>query len=125
MGTTPRVIVESPYTSKTAHGLIVHRNYLIACLLDSTLRGEAPFAGHGFYTQFLNDRVPNARQTGMRCARQWMYVCDYVAVYMNFGMTKGMYEGVKLAKDFGKPVFERTLEPGSWDEDAPKHRHQY
>ncbi len=121
MGTTPRVIIESPYTSKDARGLIIRRNYLIACLHDSVERGESPFAGHLFYTQFLNDRVPNARACGMRLARQWMYASDFVAVYLNFGWSKGMFEGVRLARAFGKPIVERVLDPESWDENPQVH----
>lgn len=117
----PRVIIESPYSSKTASGLIVRRNYLIACLRDCDERGESPFAGHLFYTQFLNDRDPRSRKHGMMLARQWMYACDFVAVYLNYGWTPGMMQGVRWAKMFGKPVVERGLETGAWNEDAPQH----
>lgn len=113
----PRVIIESPYDAKSAHGLIVYRNYLTACILDSVGRGEAPFAGHGFYTQFLNDRVPNARRLGLRLARQWLYVADFVAVYENYKISRGMEEGIKLAKMWGKPIEYRELAAGTWHED--------
>jgi hypothetical protein len=117
MSSTPRVIVESPYTAKTASGLIIRRNYLKACLQDCVDRGESPFAGHGFYTQFLNDRDPKARELGMRLARQWMYVADYIAVYLNFGWSAGMIDGAKIGRMFGKPIIHRALEQGSWQED--------
>ena len=119
---TPRVIIESPYAARTVQGLVVRRNYLKACVQDSMERGESPLAGHGFYTQFLNDRDPRARKIGMTLAKQWMYVCHFVAVYLNYGWSPGMVEGVRLARLVGKPVEERHLPPGTWDEDAPKHR---
>lgn len=38
-----RVIIESPYHGNVERNL----RYLRACLRDSLLRGEAPFASHG------------------------------------------------------------------------------
>ena len=105
---TLRVIIESPYTSPSATGLIRNRNYLAACFRDCFERGEAPFAGHALYTQFLNDRDPASRKLGMRLSLAWLRRADLVAVYMDFGLSDGMQAGIDAAKLLGIPVEPRV-----------------
>lgn len=107
-----RVILESPYTAPTTQGLIRNRNYLKLCILDSIARGEAPWAGHAFYTQFLNDRSVRDRILGMRLAQSWLFPASLVAVYTNLGVSRGMQAGIALAHRVGIPVEYRQLSEG-------------
>ena len=104
-----RVIIESPYTARTSQGLILNRNYLRLCILDSIDRGEAPWAGHGFYTQYLNDRSERDRILGIRLSQSWLFPASRVAVYTDFGISDGMNLGIALALRVGIPVEYRTL----------------
>lgn len=104
-----RAIVESPYRGDNYSETEENIRYLNQCLKDSTNRGEAPFASHGFYTHFLNDRVPLDRATGIAAGQAWLDVCDLVVVYMDRGVSSGMHEGIKAAKRAGKPIERRWL----------------
>jgi hypothetical protein len=111
-----RVIVESPYAapkgvSLLGQRLVVARNvrYARACLRDCFDRGEAPFASHAFYTLVLDDNVPDERATGMAAGWAWTEVADLVAVYIDLGMSKGMFAGIDRAESVKKPVETRTL----------------
>lgn len=105
----PLIIIESPYIGKSTNELVRNRNYLKECILDSISRGEAPFAGHGFYTQYLNDRDPRSRALGMRLSRTFLYKAALVAVYLDYGWTPGMRVGVDLARRHAVPVEERRI----------------
>lgn len=101
----PRVLVESPYAGDVAENL----RYLRACLKDSLDRGEAPFASHLFYTQILDDTVPEERDLGMRAGFAWGECADFVAVYQDRGLSPGMLEGLKAHARSGVRVDFRTL----------------
>lgn len=101
-----RVIVESPYAGGFKNVL-----YSREALRDSLSRGEAPFASHLLYTQkgVLDDKVPADRKTGMSAARGWLAVADFVAVYMDLGVTTGMVEGIIHAARAGKGIRLRWI----------------
>ncbi len=110
------VIIESPYNSPTADGLIRNRNYLNACIIDSIERGEVPFAAHGFYTQFLNDRIPHARSTGFRLARTFYHYAQRAIFCCDLGESPGMVEGRLFAKKLGLEIEDRLIGM-DWDAD--------
>ena len=56
-------MIESPYAGDTAANLA----YLQRCIEDSLGKGEAPFASHGFYTNYLRDDDPQQRSLGIDC----------------------------------------------------------
>jgi hypothetical protein len=89
------VVIESPYAGDVERNL----RYLRACLRDSLLRGEAPFASHGLYTQagVLDDLVRADREMGMHAGWAWMQRADLVAVYEDFGISSGMRRGIAMA----------------------------
>lgn len=89
--------------------MIRNRNYLRLCVLDSIQRGEAPWAGHGFYTQFLNDRSASDRTLGMRLSVSWLFKANLVAVYTDLGVSRGMVAGIDMAKRVGIPLEYRSL----------------
>jgi len=94
-----RVIVESPFA-----GGFSNVRYSRECLRDCLDRGESPFASHLLYTQkgVLNDAVPDERKRGIEAANGWLEVADYVAVYMDLGVTNGMLLGVIKAARLNK-----------------------
>lgn len=100
-----RVIVESPYAGDVSRNI----SYALECCKHSVMMGEAPFASHLFYTQFLDDTVPKERQFGMLCGFSWMFKADAVAVYTDRGISKGMEDGIKAAKEYGLTVEFRSL----------------
>lgn len=81
-----RVIIESPYAGEVETNL----RYLRACMRDSLLRGEAPFASHGLYTQpgVLDDTLME-REIGMLAGFAWREVAQTV-FYMDLGWSPGM-----------------------------------
>lgn len=104
-----RVIIESPYGSDDPE--IVKRNekFLFECAKDCLSRGESPFASHGWYTRFLDDRNMADRALGITCGFYWMEVCDYVVAYDDYGITPGMKKGIKNALSLGKSLIMRNL----------------
>jgi len=103
----PLVIVESPFSGDVESNL----RYLRAAMRDCLMRGEAPFASHGLYTQegVLNDDVPGERAHGMEAGFAWGAVADRVAVYTDRGVTRGMEAGIARHRERGVPVEYRTL----------------
>lgn len=100
-----RVIIESPYAGDIAKNVA----YAEAACSDSLARGEAPLAGHLFYTKFLDDTNPPEREIGLQCDFAWMAVCDLVAVYDDNGVSAGMKAGIEVARELGIPVEFRKL----------------
>lgn len=102
-----RVIIESPFAGG-------HKNVLFSrgCVLDSLGRGESPYASHLLYTQkgMLDDADPVQRRRGISAADGWLEVADHVAVYCDFGITRGMVIGIVKAARLGKPVHLRWLD---------------
>lgn len=103
------VIIESPYIHQTVQGLGVHRHYLKLCLTDSMERGEAPFAAHGYFTSWLNDRDKRHRELGFRLTRPFLHAAALVAVYTDLGISTGMSQGIEIGRRAGKPIVYRAL----------------
>jgi hypothetical protein len=101
------VVIESPYAGDVERNL----RYLRACLRDSLLRGEAPFASHGLYTQagVLDDAVEAERARGMSAGWAWMRASSLVAVYTDLGISGGMAAGIAAADRAGVRVEYRSL----------------
>jgi hypothetical protein len=108
-----RVVVESPYAGD------IDRNvrYLRACLRDCLLRGEAPFASHGLYTQdgVLNDNEAKERALGIHAGFEWREVAEMTVVYRDLGISTGMQYGIAHAVAKGQPVVYREL-GGEWSD---------
>lgn len=101
------VVIESPY----AGNIEIHTRYLRACLRDSLLRGEAPYASHALYTQegVLEDRLPHERELGMEAGFAWGSAAQLTAVYTDLGVSPGMSEGIERAHQAGRDVVFRSL----------------
>lgn len=103
-----RVIIESPFAGGWKNVL-----YSRQCVLDSLSRGESPYASHLLYTQkgMLDDKDPDQRRRGIAAADGWLEVSDYIAVYADEGITRGMAIGIVKAARLGKPVHLRWIRP--------------
>ena len=94
-----RVIIESPFAAANGHTVAEHEEYARRCMADSLARGEAPLASHLLYTQpgVLDDTDKEQRRLGMKAGFAWMGKADFVAVYEDFGISRGMFVGMNRA----------------------------
>lgn len=103
---TKRVIIESPYRGD----IRLNKAYACLAMLDSIMRGEAPFASHLLYTQMLDDNDPHERGLGIALGFAWHGVADLIAYYIDLGMSEGM----TLSRDSlpsNKPTEYRRIAP--------------
>ena len=101
------VVIESPYAGAVDENV----KYAQQCVLDSLRRGEAPVASHLLYTQegILDDLEPNERELGLRAGWTWTDRADLVAVYVDRGISPGMYRGIGYALEGFVNVELRSL----------------
>lgn len=128
-----RVIIESPFAPRTLLPLdfkckVIHRHgcdqclgymgilaargaesreharYLAACLHDSLMRGEAPFASHGLYTlpNVLDDAIPEERAHGIAAGFAWREGAHATVFYCDLGWSRGMLQGQAAAYELVK-----------------------
>lgn len=117
------VDVESPYTAATKAEVIRNIRYARACVRDSLLRGEFPYASHLFYTQpgVLDDNVPNERTKGIDAGKAIIQKLGAkTVVYTDLGISAGMRLGIKLAEDAGREIEYRELGE-DWEKDFSAH----
>ncbi len=88
-----------------------NKRYAKACMRDSLLRGEAPYASHLIYDQagILDDTISSERERGMLAGFAWGARGEVTAVYVDFGVSSGMERGVEAAGRAGRAVEYRTL----------------
>lgn len=99
------MVVESPLAGDVVENVAYARK----CLGDSLERGEAPFASHVLYPGTLDDSVPEQRMLGMRAGFAWGERADLVAVYVDRGVSAGMFEGIARAVARGMRIEFRSL----------------
>jgi len=82
------VILETPYAGDVS----LHLRYLRACMNDCLVRGEAPFASHGLYTQpgVLRDELWEDRERGITAGYAWRYLARTTVFYADLGWSSGM-----------------------------------
>jgi hypothetical protein len=95
-----RVIIESPYASKSEGILQTNIRFARLCVRHSLSLGETPIAFHLLYTQpeILNDNDAAERRLGMKAAQAWYECADICAVYHEYGISNGMKVGIAIAK---------------------------
>jgi len=110
------VAVESPYNGPDAAAVRRHIRFARACVRDSLMRGEAPYASHLLYTQpgILDDRKPDERTHGIEAGYDFETACTLTAVYVNLGTSSGMEYGMKAAQRAGREIEIRRL-PDNWE----------
>jgi hypothetical protein len=118
-----RVIIESPFAGATPELAERNQRYLRACLRDCLLRGEAPFASHGLYTQpgVLDDNDNDEREHGMAAGFAYREVTHATVVYHDLGISVGMRQGIAHANELNARQswwphqVEYRLLGGEWD----------
>jgi hypothetical protein len=101
------VIIESPY----AGDVEAHVEYARKCMAHSLSLGEAPIASHLLYTQpgVLDDLIPGERALGIAAGFAWAEQADATVVYLDHGISNGMYAGIEDAMKAGRPVEYRNI----------------
>jgi len=106
------VMLETPYAGD------IERNvrYAQHCMADCLRRGEAPLASHLLYTQphVLRDDDEEERAMGIAAGYQWGEICDYVVIYTDLGVSKGMQAAVSNYQELRKRIELRALP--NWSE---------
>ena len=104
-----RVVLESPFAGDIEKNIA----YAKLAMKDCLKRGEAPIASHLLWTQpgLLDDNDAEERKLGIAAGHAWTEVADYVVVYIDRGMSKGMEAGINLAHEKNKRVELRNI-PG-------------
>lgn len=101
------VILESPYAGD------IERNteYARKCVRDSLLRGEAPLASHLLYTQpgILREEIPEERHHGIDAGHAWLRFAWLMAVYTDYGISKGMKAAMERAQELHIEIEERKI----------------
>ena len=113
--TRPKPVrLESPYAGD------VERNvrYARACMRDSLMKGEAPFASHLLYTQpgVLDDDDPAERKLGIEAGLSAAWMFHKVVVYCDLGISPGMQQGIDQARAHHQQIVFRRL-GGEWSKD--------
>lgn len=111
------VCIESPFAgrghNRLARWLDARANlrYARACVRDSLMRGESPFASHLLYTQpgILRDGVAEERKHGITAGLMFQEVANLIAVYIDAGLTPGMKIAISRAKANGKKLEFRSI----------------
>lgn len=106
-----RVVLESPFSAPTDIGILENIGYARKCVRDCLMRGDAPIASHLLFTQsgILDDNIQEERELGMAAGWAWTGAAKAVVVYVDRGISKGMWAGIERAERFGIPVEYREL----------------
>jgi hypothetical protein len=119
-----RVIIESPFAGRCAPGWpwpisailkwidrLRNIRYLRACLRDSLMRMEAPYASHAIYTLpgVLRDYIPEERDLGITAGFRWGDIASKRVFYVDRGWSRGMKLGLDRARLIGQKIEERSL----------------
>lgn len=98
-----KVVIESPLKGDFER----NRRYALWCAYHCRTLGEAAYASHLFYTQFLDDRIPEERAFGIAAGLEWAKGAERV-FYTDLDWSDGM-RGAREA--LGGDVNERRLPP--------------
>ena len=94
-----KVFICSPYRGDVEGNTKKARKY---CKL-AVEHGYIPFAPHLFFTQFLNDDMPDERTAGIKMGIEMLLSCDEVWVFGE--ETEGMKKEIQFAVEHGKKNF--------------------
>ena len=62
--------------------------------------GHVPIAPHLYFTQFLDDHIPEERERGMEMGLSLIYLCEQLWVYGDV-ISEGMKQELKKARTSG------------------------
>lgn len=88
-----KVVVESPLKGDFER----NRRYALWCCYHCRTLGEAAYASHLFYTQFLDDEDLVEREFGITAGLEWAACADMRIFYMDLGWSNGMKRALEVA----------------------------
>lgn len=103
------VVIESPFASDDPLEHEANITYARDLMHDSLLRGECPFLSHLLYTQVLDDKMPAARELGIKAGLAIARRMGSTIVGTDRGISTGMSLGIESAAKAGRIVVERSL----------------
>jgi len=112
-----KVLLESPFAGTSSDPVEKKAQedenvrYARACMRDSLLKGEAPYASHLLYTQegILDDDILEERTQGIDAGLIWGAEADKTVIYVDRGFSRGMRYGVANALAADRPLEFRVL----------------
>lgn len=102
-------IIESPFSAPTHDEIVRNVYYAMLAVRDSLMRGEAPYASHLFFTQMLDDNLPEERAAGISAGFAVGRDAPVTALYLDLGLSHGMRLGAEAAEKHGRTIVERRL----------------
>lgn len=96
--------VGSPYSADSDEKRKEYDDYLKDCVLFCIRRHIAPFAPHGFFTKFLNDKDPDERANGINCGIRIGEKLDAAIFFIDYGISKGMADEIKRSISINQTV---------------------
>lgn len=105
---------EAEFLAAKARELDLNIRYARAAMRDCLVNhNEAPSASHLLYTQegVLNDEIPAERTLGIEAGLLWRKATQKSVVYPQRGLSGGMIYGINKAKEDGKKVVARYIDP--------------
>ena len=99
-----RVILESPWRGDDRYYTPEFQQYARECMEFCLDNGAAPIPFHLLYTQVLDDTTTRERELGMKAAQSWYGQAEEVWVFEDFGISDGMLEGIRKARQRHKTV---------------------
>ena len=100
------VVLESPYRGDKKK----HKAYLQRALRDSVEKhNEAPVASHQLFTDAYDDNNPAQRHLGIELQKCFILQSTCVVVYVDYGISSGMEQGIEFAKKEGVPIIFREI----------------
>lgn len=90
MQTPKRVLIISPFAGNIER----NKKYLERCIQFVIDSGNAPFAPHYIYPNFLDDTDSFERQKGMAFGRAWAFTAEHAIAFIDYGTSNGMAEDV-------------------------------
>jgi len=111
-----KVILETPF--KNENKQIFIDNYLYTNAVARKLMKEDDVSSlffHTFYTQFLNDNIPEERDLGLMSSFNYHSDADYKLYAIDRGLSHGMILGAKDAIEKDIPIQFYTVLPHNSD----------
>lgn len=103
------IYLASPYRATHEVDTSTHIEYARRALHHSLKLGESPVAPHLLYPQVLDDDIPDQRLIGIRANADLIESSGRVAFYVDYGMSPGMVEELRLANEYKVPIDIRSI----------------
>lgn len=93
------IYVCSRFRSKEPETFMKYLTYTCEVSREIVMQGHEAIAPHLLYPNFLNDDIEEERNAGIKSALKLMHVSDMIIINTKFGISEGMKEEIKHAKE--------------------------